>query len=124
MRKNSTLNDIRIVSGASAEEMTQFAINANKAAQTLSTTTNEFAKASLIYYQQGDNAALAAEKATITTKAANIAFSASAKEMSQMLTAVWNSYQMGSDQLEHAVDVMAKLGATTASSTEEIATAM
>ena len=121
---NSTLNDIRIVSGASAEEMTQFAINANKAAQTLSTTTNEFAKASLIYYQQGDNAALAAEKATITTKAANIAFSASAKEMSQMLTAVWNSYQMGSDQLEHAVDVMAKLGATTASSTEEIATAM
>lgn len=121
---NSTLNDIRIVSGASAEEMTQFAISANKAAQTLSTTTNEFAKASLIYYQQGDSAALAAEKATITTKAANIAFTASAKEMSQMLTAVWNSYQMGSDQLEHAVDVMAKLGATTASSTEEIATAM
>ena len=121
---NSTLNDIRIVTGASSDDMARFAVQANAAAKSLSTSTGDFAKASLIYYQQGDSAALAAEKATITTKAANIAFTASAQEMSQMLTAVWNSYRMGEDQLEHAVDVMAKLGATTATSMEEIATAM
>jgi TP901 family phage tail tape measure protein len=104
--------------------MARFAEQANAAAKRLSTTTNEFAKASLIFYQQGDSAELAAKKAEITTKAANIAFTASAQEMSQMLTAVWNSFQMGEDQLEHAVDVMAKLGANTASSMEEMAKAM
>lgn len=121
---NTTLNDIRIVTGSSADEMARFAETANRAAKALSTSTNEFAKASLIYYQQGDSAALAAEKAAITTKAANVAFTASAQEMSEMLTAVWNSYQVGEKELEHTVDVLAKLGATTASSMEEMATGM
>lgn len=121
---NGTLNDIRVVTGASSDEMARFAVEANRAAKQLSTSTNEFAKASLIYYQQGDSAELAAKKAAITTKAANVAFTASAQEMSEMLTAVWNSYQAGEDQLEHMVDVLAKLGATTASSMEEMATGM
>ena len=121
---NSTLTDIRVVTGQTAEDMTRFAKTANQMAKELSTSTNEFAKASLIYYQQGDNAELAAKKAAITTKAANVAFTASAQEMSEMLTAVWNSYQAGEDQLEHMVDVLAKLGATTASSMEEMATGM
>jgi len=121
---NGTLNDIRIVTGASIADMGKFADQANRMAKELSATTQEIAKASLIYYQQGDSAEMAAKKAAITTKAANVAFTASAQEMSEMLTAVWNSYQMGEDQLEHAVDVMAHLGATTASSMEEMATAM
>jgi len=33
--------------------MTRFAKQANEAAKSLSTTTNEYAKAALIYYQQG-----------------------------------------------------------------------
>ena len=121
---NSTLNDIRVVTGQSTADMARFAETANRMAKELSTSTNEFAKASLIYYQQGDAAELAAKKAAITTKAANVAFTASAQEMSEMLTAVWNSYQAGEDQLEHMVDVLAKLGATTASSMEEMATGM
>lgn len=121
---NSSLTDIRVVTGASSDEMAKFATYANQAAKSLSTTTNDFVKATLIYRQQGDTAELAAKKAEITTKAANVAFTASAKEMSEMLTAVWNSYQMGANELEHTVDVMAKLGATTASSMEEMATGM
>ena len=121
---NETLNNIRIVTGQSVDDMAKFAVSANQAAKELSTTTKEFANASLIYYQQGDSAEMAAKKAATTVKAANVAFTASAKEMSEMLTAVWNSYQVGADQLEAVVDVMAKLGATTASSMEEMATAM
>lgn len=121
---NETLNNIRIVTGQSVDDMAKFAVNANKAAKELSTTTKEYANASLIYYQQGDSAEMVAKKAATTIKAANVAFTASAKEMSEMLTAVWNSYQVGADQLESVVDVMAKLGATTASSMEEMATAM
>ena len=121
---NSSLNDIRIVTGYSADDMTKFAEQANKAARTLSTTTKAYSDASLIYFQQGDDSDTVAKKAAITTKAANTAFSASAEEMSEMLTAVWNSYQVGENELEKYVDIMAALGAATATSTEEIATAM
>lgn len=121
---NGILNDIRIVTGQSADDMVKFAEAANKAAKELSVSTKDYAKASLIYYQQGDNAEEAAKKAAITTKAANVAFSASAQEMSEMLTAVWNSYQVGEDELERYVDIMAALGSKTATSTEEIAGAM
>lgn len=50
---NSSLNEIRIVSGKSADEMARFAEEANKSAKRLSTTTTDYTKASLIFYQQG-----------------------------------------------------------------------
>lgn len=51
---DKSLNDIRIVSGKSTEEMARFAVEANKAAQALSTTTTRYTQGSLIYFQQGD----------------------------------------------------------------------
>jgi TP901 family phage tail tape measure protein len=104
--------------------MAKFATTANRMAKELSTTTNEFAKASLIYYQQGDSAELAAKKAEITLKATNAAFKATASEMSEMLTSTWNGYQAGADELERYVDIVANLGANTASSMEEIMTSL
>ena len=121
---NTSLTNIRIVTGQSADDMARFAIQANKAAKELSTTTKAYADASLIYYQQGDSAELAAKKAAITLKAANASFNTSASEMSEYLTSVWNSYQVGASELEHYVDIMAALGAKTATSLEEIATSM
>lgn len=50
---DTSLNDIRIVTGKSADEMANFATQANKAAQNLGQTTTNYTKASLIYYQQG-----------------------------------------------------------------------
>ena len=121
---NSSLTDIRIVTGASADEMARFAKQANAAAKQLSTSTLDYTKASLIYYQQGDSEAEAKRKAEITLKAANASFNTSTQEMSEYLTAVWNSYQVGADELERYVDIMAALGAKTATSLEEIATSM
>jgi hypothetical protein len=48
---NESLNNIRIVTNASVEDMARFAIEANKSAKALSTTTTEYTNASLIYYQ-------------------------------------------------------------------------
>jgi hypothetical protein len=48
---NDSLNDIRVVTGYSADKMADFAKEANKSAKALSTTTNEYSKASLIYFQ-------------------------------------------------------------------------
>ena len=121
---NSSLTDIRIVTGQSTEQMAKFAQYANKAAKDLSTSTRSYADAALIYYQQGDSDAMVKKKAELTIKASNASFDSDAKEMSEYLTAVWNSYQVGSDQLEHYIDVMASLGAKTATSLEEIATSM
>ena len=59
---NEALTDIRVVSGQSVEDMKQFAVQANNMAQALGTTTKEYAKAALVYYQQGDSAELAAKK--------------------------------------------------------------
>ena len=121
---NTSLTNIRIVTGQSVEDMARFTKEANAAAKALSTTTKSYADASLIYYQQGDSQEMAAKKAAITIKAANASFETSAKEMSEYLTSVWNSYQVGADELERYVDIMANLGAKTATSLEEIATSM
>lgn len=50
---DKSLNSIRIVSGQSAEQMADFAAQANNAAKNLSTTTTDYTDAALIYYQQG-----------------------------------------------------------------------
>lgn len=44
-----------------------------------------------------------------------------AQQVSSYMTAIWNNYAKGSEDLEHFTDVMADLGARTASSSSEIA---
>jgi hypothetical protein len=53
--------------------MSAFAREANKAAKALATTTNEYGKASLIYFQQGLSEKEVKERANITVKMANVA---------------------------------------------------
>ena len=117
---NKSLNDIRIVTGQNAEQMTNFAVKANKAAKELSATTNEYAKASLIYYQQGLSDSEVEERTAVTIKMANVA-GQSAEVVSEQMTAIWNNFDDGSKSLEHYADVMTALGAATATSTDEIA---
>jgi len=121
---NESLNNIRTVTQMSTGELALFAENAQKAAKNLSSSTLAFSDAALIYFQQGDKMTTAMEKAEITMKAAAISFNSSAKDMSEYLTAIWNSYQVGEEEMEHYVDIMANLGANTATSMEEISTAL
>ena len=113
------LTDIKIVTEDSAGSMANFAERANKAAQALSTTTKDYAQASLIYYQQGLNDKEVEARTAVTIKMANAA-GESASKVSDQLTAVWNNFYDGSKSLEYYADVMTKLGAYTASSTDEI----
>ena len=120
---DKSLNDIRIVSGQSAASMDAFAEKANKAAKALSATTNEYAKASLIFYQQGLNSKEVEERTKATIKMANVT-GESADNVSSYMTAIWNNFDNGSKSLEYYADVMTALGAATASSTDEIATGL
>lgn len=117
---NESLNNIRIVTGQSVDQMAKFAEQANKSAKALSTTTTEYTNASLIYYQQGLTDAEVQERTDVTIKMANAA-GVSAQTVSDQMTAVWNNFDDGSKSLEYYADVMTALGAATASSTDEIA---
>lgn len=114
-----SLNEIRIVSEKSAEDMARFAEQANKAAKALSTTTTNYTDASLIYYQQGLTDQEVLDRTETTIKMANVA-GTTAETASQQLTAIWNNFYDGSQSLEYYADVMVKLGAATASSSDEI----
>lgn len=87
VKLDSSLNDIRIVTGKSADEMERFAKVANTAAKNLGASTRDYTEAALIYYQQGDTDAEAQAKADVTLKTANVT-GQSGQEVSEQLTAV------------------------------------
>lgn len=120
---NESLNNIRIVTGQSVGQMTEFASEANKAAKALSTTTTDYTNASLIYYQQGLSGEEVKERTDTTIKMANVARE-SAETVADQMTAVWNNFYDGSKSLEYYADAMTALGAATSSSTDEIATGL
>ncbi len=117
---DTSLNNIRIVTGKSADQMATFAKQANNAAKVLSTSTTKYTDASLIYYQQGLNDKAVKERTDVTVKLANVV-GESAQTVSEWMTAIWNNFDNGSESLEYYADVLAKLGAATASSADEIA---
>jgi hypothetical protein len=53
--------------------MSKFAVEANRAAKALSTTTTDYTNASLIYFQQGLSAEEVAKRTEVTVKMANAA---------------------------------------------------
>ena len=120
---DSSINNIRIVTGKSADEMERFATQANKAAKNLGASTTAYTDAALIYYQQGDSDAVAQAKAEVTLKTANVT-GQSADEVSEQLTAVWNGYKVDAAEAESYIDKLAAVAATTASDLEELSTGM
>ena len=120
---DGSLNDIRIVTGKSSDEMARFAEQANKAAGELGRTTTDYTKAALIYAQQGLSDKEVEQRARITLKAANVT-GQSTDDVSEQLTAVWNGYKVTAEEAELYVDRLAAVAATTASDLEELSTGM
>lgn len=84
---DTSLNDIRIVTGKSGDEMERFAREANKAAASLGKGTTDYTQAALIYYQQGLNEEDVKARTDTTLKAANVT-GQSTSSVSEQLTAV------------------------------------
>lgn len=127
---DTALNDIRIVTGKSAEDMADFAVEANNAAKALAVTTEDYTRGALIYYQQGLDDETVRTLTDITSMTANVT-GQSMDTVSEQLTAVWNGYKVANQAAEEGigvyeeyVDKMAAVGAATASDLEEISTAM
>lgn len=120
---DSSLNDIRIVTGKSADEMARFGQEAQKTAMALGKGTTDITNASLIFYQQGLEQEEVDKRTEITTKMANVT-GQSTEIVADQMTAVWNGFQAGNDELERYADVMTKVAANTASSSAELAGAI
>ena len=117
---NESLNNIRIITSYSVEEMDKFAKKANEAAKVLKSSTTAYTDAALIYYQQGLEGQAVLDRAETTIKLANVT-SQAAEEVSDQMTAIWNNFYDGSRSIEYYADVITALGAATASSSDEIA---
>ena len=100
--------------------MANLADSARKAAKELNSTTVEYSKAALIFYQQGLSGDAVEERANTVIKLAHVT-GQSAEAVSSQMTAIWNNFDDGSKSLEYYADVITKLGASTASSSTEIA---
>ena len=120
---DKSLNNIRIVTGKSKDEMAEFAVEANNAAKALGASTLDYTNASLIYAQQGLNDAEVKARAEVTVKAANVT-GQTGEEVSEQLTAVWNGYKVTAAETEIYVDKLAAVAASTASDLEELSTGM
>ena len=123
IKLNTSLTDIRIVSDKSADDMERFAIQANKAAKALGSSTLDYTKASTIYYQQGLSDEDVAARAETTLKAANVT-GQTGEEVSEQLTSIWNGYKVSAEEAELYIDKVAKVAAGTAADLEELATGM
>ena len=120
---DKSLNDIRIVTGDSADKMDEFAIKANEAAKNLGASTLDYTNAALIYYQQGLSAEESQKRAEITLKTANVT-GQTGEEVSEQLTAVWNGYKVSASEAELYIDKLAAIAASTAADLEELSTGM
>ena len=120
---DTSLNNIRMVTGKSADEMDRFSESANKAAKSLGASTTDYTEAALIYYQQGLSDDEAAARTETTVKAANVT-GQTGKQVSEELTAVWNGYKVTAEETELYVDKLAAVAATSASNLEELSIGM
>lgn len=123
LKLDSSLNDIRIVTGKSADEMERFAKTANNAAKNLGASTLDYTEAALIYYQQGLNEQDVQARANTTLKVANVT-GQSGQSVSEQLTAVWNGYKVSAQEAETYIDKLSAVAATTAADLEELSTGM
>ena len=119
---DTSLNNIRIVTGDSADQMQRFAKTANNAAKDLGRSTLDYTNAALSFYQQGLNDEQVAARTQTTLKAQNI--TGVGTEMVDYLTAVWNGFNIEADQTEEIVDKLAKVADSSASDMSELAIAM
>lgn len=119
---DESLNNIRVVTGKSSDEMATFTQNANEAAQRLGQTTLAYTEGALLYLQQGKTM----EEANYLTEATLVGASITGEdsaEVAELLTASLNGYSLAAENAMNVTDKFAAVGAATGSSFYELATA-
>lgn len=119
---DKNLTNIRIVSGKSQSEMAGFLETSMDTAKGLGSVTNDYLKASEIYYQQGLSTSEVIERTNATVQAANIS-NQSVSSTADQATAILNGFNVEASRTVEVLDKIAQVGAGTATDFEEIAKA-
>lgn len=119
---DENLTNIRIVSGKSQSEMNGFLETGMSTAKELGSVTNDYLKASEIYYQQGLSTNEVMERTNATVQAANIS-NQSVSSTADQATAILNGFNVEASKTVEVLDKIAQVGAGTATDFEEIAKA-
>ena len=119
---DTSLTNIRIVTGASNDSMRDFAQTANEAARSLGSSTVSFTDAAQLFAQNGFNEKDYTRLAEITQKVANVT-QQDTTTVSEQVTALMAGYGMNIDQVEDALSGMSVVAAASAADLEELATA-
>ena len=117
------LTDIKMVSDLNNDQLLKYAENTRKIAKAVNATALEVAQGSTLYFQQGLSDAETEKRILVTQKLANVTGETAEKVTSEM-TAIWNNFAEGSENLESYADKLAYLGAKTAASNSQISNAM
>lgn len=120
---DKSLNNIRIVTGKTAEEMSIFAKEANSAAKSLGTGTKNYSNAALTFYQQGLKDEDVKARTNTSIKVANVS-GLSGDVSSEYVTSVVNGYKIAAGEVENAMDKLSAVGAATASDLAELSEGM
>lgn len=119
---DTSLNNIRIVTGASNDNMREFAKTANTAAKSLGSSTVSFTDAAQLFAQNGFNEEDYTRLAEITQKVANVT-QQDTTTVSEQITSLMEGYHMSIDEVEDSLSGMSVVAAASASDLEELATA-
>lgn len=119
---DTSLNNIQIVTDASAENMRNFSLKANEAAANLGSSTVAFTDAAQLYAQNGYSEEDYTKLAELTTKVANVT-QQSTSEVSEQITSLMAGYKMSIDEAEDSLSGMAVVAAESASDLGELANA-
>lgn len=120
---DSTMAQIATVTGKVGSELDGVYNSIVEGAADLRVAANDYANASVIFYQQGLNDSEVQRRTEITLQSAKAA-GQSVETMASQLTAIWNSYRMVGEEQQRAAAVGAKLAASTAVEFKDIAEAM
>ena len=124
---DKTLNRIAIVTDKTTESVREMRNQFSEAGKALGTTGKEFAEGSLIFYQQGGKAAEFAKELTTASIQLSNATGKSARDTSDYVTAIANSFKMldqGEAGIQKISDSLLYLDKATGASADEIGEAM
>jgi len=117
---DNALNEIRIVTNKTQEEVNQLGLSYNKLAKEMSVTTREIVSTAADLFRQGLNDSQVEERMKAIIQYAKIS-SISLEESNKIITATANAT---GESVQKIIDVFAYLGDTTASGAEEIGEAL
>ncbi|MGI5927984.1 MAG: phage tail tape measure protein, partial [Thermacetogeniaceae bacterium] len=117
---DNALNEIRIVTNKTQEEVNQLGLSYNKLAKEMSVTTREIASTAADLFRQGLNDSQVEERMKAIIQYAKIS-SISLEESNKIITATANAT---GESVQKIIDVFAYLGDATASGADEIGEAL